>query len=123
MRQNLSLCGCRYNYRQILENPLMSEAVPSESIHRRLKYLSLKNSAELLELEGTDLRQALDSYSAATGRALLWDVERVGLMDEVGCRERDGQEVGTYGDSDRRCADAPLLPCFCLRAQSWTRAT
>lgn len=46
----------------------MSEAVPSESIHRRLKYLSLKNSAELLEMEGTDLRQALDSYSAATGR-------------------------------------------------------
>lgn len=71
----------------------MSEAVPSESIHRRLKYLSLKNSAELLEMEGTDLRQALDSYSAATGRALSWDIRKWVKRDGARCREGDGQEV------------------------------
>lgn len=55
------------NYRLILESPLLQESVPSEQIHRRLKYLSLKNTAEILETEG-EADEALKSYAVATGR-------------------------------------------------------
>ena len=65
----------KHTYRQILDGPLLQDVAPADELLLRMRYLSTKNTAELLQAEGR-ASEALQAYVQATevdgGDVVVW---------------------------------------------------